>query len=27
MICRKDRTQDVKKVVDMLRAMNDETYL
>ncbi|MFN8448824.1 MAG: sugar phosphate nucleotidyltransferase [Anaerolineae bacterium] len=27
MICRKDRTQDVKKVVDMLRATNDETYL
>ncbi|MCC6801524.1 MAG: mannose-1-phosphate guanylyltransferase [Anaerolineae bacterium] len=27
MVCRKDRTQDVKKVVDMLRAANDETYL
>ncbi len=27
MICKKERTQDVKKVVDMLRAMNHETYL
>jgi mannose-1-phosphate guanylyltransferase len=27
MICRKDRTQDVRKVVDMLRDMKHETYL
>ena len=27
MICKKDRTQDVKKVVDMLREMKHETYL
>ncbi len=27
MICKKDRAQDVKKVVDMLRTMNHETYL
>lgn len=27
MICSKDRTQDVKKVVDMLRDMKHETYL
>lgn len=27
MICRRDRAQDVKKVVDMLRAMKHETYL
>ena len=27
MICKKDRTQDVKKVVDMLREMDNATYL
>jgi mannose-1-phosphate guanylyltransferase len=27
MICRKDRTQDVKKVVEMLREMQHDTYL
>jgi len=27
MICKKDRTQDVRKVVDMLRDMKHETYL
>jgi mannose-1-phosphate guanylyltransferase len=27
MICKKERTQDVKKVVDMLREMKHETYL
>ncbi len=27
MICKKDRTQDVKKVVDMLRDMKNENYL
>ncbi len=27
MICRRDRAQDVKKVVDMLRARQEETYL
>jgi mannose-1-phosphate guanylyltransferase len=27
MICKKNRTQDVKKVVDMLREMNHESYL
>ena len=27
MICRRDRAQDVKKVVDILRARQDETYL
>ncbi len=27
MICKKNRTQDVRKVVDMLRDMKNETYL